>query len=134
MVVRLGEREESVTVRRLDGEQGYEVTVGDRTYRVDVATVAGALSLRLLGASDGVGHRMDEQHEVAVRPQGGGVYQVATAAGSAAVEVVDPRAALARRGLAGKGGKRRARVNAYMPGRVVAVLAAEGTGSRPATG
>jgi biotin carboxyl carrier protein len=130
MVVRQGEREESVTVRRLDEEHVYAVTVGDRAYRVDVAAagaVGGALSLRLLGASDEVGHRADEQHEVAVRPQGGGVYQVATAAGSAAVEVVDPLTALARRGLAGKGGKRRARVNAYMPGRVVAVLAAEGT-------
>lgn len=120
VVVRQGEREERVTVRRASLlANGFEVTVGERTYLVDLAKAGGALSLRIAG----------DQHEVSVRPVKGpaGVYQVATAAGSAVVEVADPLTALAARGRSGGGGKRRSRVNAYMPGRVVAILAAEGS-------
>jgi len=126
LVVRQGEREERVTVAR--GEDGfYRVTVGGRAYRVDLARAGGALSLRMAEDAEG-GGRLGEQHEVSVRPapHAPGTYQVATAAGTAAVEVLDPLAALARGEGGGKGGKRRARVAAYMPGRVVAVLAAEG--------
>jgi biotin carboxyl carrier protein len=123
VVVRQGEREEQVTVRRAGPAGGYLVTVGERAYHVDLAAAGGALSLRL-----SEGGPAGEQHEVSVRPlpKAPGTYQVTTAAGSVAVEVLDPLTALARRGGAGKGGKRRARVDAYMPGRVVAVLAVEG--------
>ncbi len=125
LVVRQGEREEKVTVRRAEPPADvYLVTVGDRTYRVDSAAAGSTLSLRL---GDAGGEPAGEQHEVSVRPLPGGVYQVTTAAGSVAVEVVDPLTALVRRGGTGAGGRRRARVDAYMPGRVVAVLAAEGS-------
>ena len=54
LIVRHGDREERVQVRRND--DGYEVIVGDRTYQVDAAAVrAGLRSLRIDGA----------QHEVA---------------------------------------------------------------------
>ncbi|HEX9944904.1 MAG TPA: biotin/lipoyl-containing protein [Thermoanaerobaculia bacterium] len=115
LVVRHGEREERVRVRRDDG--GYEIAIGDRAYRVDAdAARAGLHSLRIDGA----------QHEVAVRRQGEGVYWVSTAHGSGPVEVADPLAHLASQASGGKGGKRRQRVNAYMPGRVVTLLVQEG--------
>lgn len=118
LIVRSGSREEKVKVRRDDDV--YEVTIGDRTYRVDAATARPGLqslrSLRIEGA----------QHEVAVRPQGEGIYQVSTPQASVSVEVSDPLTALATQTRAGKGGRRRQTVKAYMPGRVVTLLAAEG--------
>ena len=115
LIVRHGEREERVRVRRAGG--GFEVSLGGCTYRVDAgAARAGLHSLRIDG----------DQHEVAVHAQGDGVYWVSTAGGSGPVEVADPLTRLASQGAGGKGGKRRQRVNAYMPGRVVALLAEEG--------
>jgi len=115
LIVRHGEREERVRVRR-DGD-GFEVSLGDRTYHVDAGTARGGLhSLRIDGA----------QHEVAVHAQGDGVYWVSTAQGSGPVEVADPLSHLAAQSHGGKGGKRHRRVDAYMPGRVVALLAEEG--------
>ncbi len=115
LIVRHGEREERVRVRRTGA--GFEVRVGDRTYHVDASAArAGLHSLRIGG----------EQHEVAVHPQDGGVYWVSTAQGSGPVEVADPLTHLAAQAHGGKGGKRHRRVNAYMPGRVVDLLAAEG--------
>ena len=82
VVVRVGEREEKVTVRRAGPPAGgYVVTVGDRTYRVDSAPAGGALSLRLTEGDGPAG----DQHEVSVRPlalAGAGFYQIGTAAGS----------------------------------------------------
>jgi biotin carboxyl carrier protein len=113
-----GSREEKVKIRRDD--DFYDVTIGDRTYRVEAATArAGAQSLRSL-LIDGA------QHEVAVRRQGEGVYWVSTRQGAGAVEVADPLTALATQTRAAKGGRRRQTVKAYMPGRVVTLLAAEG--------
>lgn len=113
-----GSREEKVRIRRED--DFYDVTIGDRTYRVEAATArAGSQSLRSL-LIDGA------QHEVAVRHQGEGVYWVSTGQGAGAVEVVDPLTALATQARAGKGGRRRQTVKAYMPGRVVTLLVAEG--------
>jgi biotin carboxyl carrier protein len=122
LIVRQGEREEKVRVRRVDGSEGdYEVMVGDRSYTVDARTArAGLLSLRI-GEAEGV----IAQHEVAVRPQGEGIYWVSTAQGAGPVEVADPLAYLAAH-THGAGGKRRQRVDAYMPGRVTAVLVEEG--------
>ncbi|HEX6902018.1 MAG TPA: biotin/lipoyl-containing protein [Thermoanaerobaculia bacterium] len=115
LVVRSGEREEKVEVRRIDG--GFEVTVGERTYRVDAAAArAGLHSLRIDGA----------QHEVAVRAQGEGAWWVSTAQGGGAVAVSDPLTHLASQTRGGKGGRRRERVAAYMPGRVVTLLVEEG--------
>ncbi len=120
LVVRQGEREEKVRVRRVDG--GYEVTVGERTYQVDALPArAGLHSLRIEGAQHHHAH-----HEVAVRSQGEGTYWVSTAQGAGPVEVVDPLTYLATQAMSAQGGKRRKRVDAYMPGRVVAVLIKEG--------
>jgi biotin carboxyl carrier protein len=116
LIVRHGERTETVRVRRHDG--GYEVTVGERTYQVDAAlTPAGVHSLRIDGA----------QHEVSVRPQEtGDDWTVTGRHGTAAVSVTDPLSHLAAQSRGGKAGKRQLKVAAYMPGRVVAVLVAEG--------
>ena len=108
LVVRHGEREERVQVRR-NGE-GYEVAVGDRTYHIDAeAARAGLHSLRIDGA----------QHEVAVRAQAEGAWWVSTVQGGGAVAVSDPLTHLASQTRGGKEGRRRERVTAYMPGRVV---------------
>jgi len=102
---------------------GYEVTIGERTYRVDaLAARPGVLSLRI---EDGDG-AVTRQHEVAVRPQGSeGTYWVSTAEGAGPVEVADPLAYLAAQ-TQSAGAKRRQRIDAYMPGRVTAVLVEEG--------
>jgi biotin carboxyl carrier protein len=115
LIVRHGEREERVQVRR--SGDGFEVKVGDRTYPVD-ALAAGRLiqSLRIEGA----------HHEVAVRLHGEGAYWVSTANGAGPVEVADPLTHLAAKAAGGKGGKKNKRMTAYMPGRVVAVLVQEG--------
>jgi biotin carboxyl carrier protein len=124
VIVRLGDREERVEVRRLDGGGGgtHEIRIGERTYAVDAAHIAdlpgrdGAWSLRLSG----------QQHEVSVRARGEGMYEVGAEGRSTAVEVLDPLAFLAQQARGGKAGRRRQRVTAYMPGRVVAVLAEAG--------
>lgn len=115
LIVRRGEREERVRVQRTG--EGYEVTLGGRTIPVDaVRVVADGYSLRYEGA----------QHEVSVHPLEASRYQVAWRAGTAEVEVADPLAALAQRSHAAVAHKGPRRVTAYMPGRVVAVLAVEG--------
>jgi len=116
LFARLAGREERVRVEAAE-EGVFEVTVGERRYRVEAVAVGkDVYSLRLDGA----------QHEVAVRPRGDGAYRVETGARAALVELDDPLAHLARLAGAGKGGRRRRRVAAYMPGRVVALLAEEG--------
>lgn len=121
LIVRLGEREEKVRVRRDDG--GYEVTVGERTYQVD-AEPAGGNSLRGLRSlrSLRIG---GTQHEVSVRQQDE-VYAVTTRHGTAEVSVTDPLTHLAAQTRGGKGARRQLKVTAYMPGRVAAVLVEEG--------
>jgi biotin carboxyl carrier protein len=121
LIVRHAEREEAVQVRRHD--DGYEVVVGDRTYQVDAALARpGVYSLRLDG----------QQHEVAVRPQGAagtpeGIAWWVSGGGTAGpVQVQDPLAHLAAQAVGAKGGRRKQRVTAYMPGRVVALLVEEG--------
>jgi biotin carboxyl carrier protein len=117
LIVRQGEREEKVRVRR-DGDH-YEVTVGDRTWTVDAKTARGGLrSLRIDGA----------HHEVAVSMRGED-YWISTRDGGGPVSVTDPLTHLASQGIGGiggKAGKRRQKVTAYMPGRVVAILVEEG--------
>lgn len=126
LIVRQGEREERVRIRQ-DGD-GFEITIGDRAYRVDaVSARAGLRSLRIDGS----------QHEVAVRVQqesgsregtrrGEENYWVSTSSGSGPVSVTDPLTHLAAQTRGGKGGRRQQRVNAYMPGRVVAIHIEEG--------
>ncbi len=114
LIVRLGDREEKVRVRRND--DGYEVVVGDRTHLVDAAAVHnGVRSLRVDG----------EQQEVAVRRKGED-WVVVSRHGAVTVSVTDPLTYLANQTRGGKGGRRHQRVDAYMPGRVVALLVQEG--------
>jgi acetyl/propionyl-CoA carboxylase alpha subunit len=114
LIVRRGEREERVQVFR-EGDH-YRVVVGEQAYLVDaVRPRPGLHSLRIDGG----------QHEVAIRRNGHGGYWVTTAYEGAAVEVLDPLTHLAAQGSGGKGGRRRQKVTAYMPGRVVALLARE---------
>jgi biotin carboxyl carrier protein len=114
LIVRQGQREEKVRVRR-DGDQ-YEVTIGERTWTVDAATARGGLrSLRIDGS----------QHEIAVSLRGED-YWVSTRDSAGPVSVADPLTHLASQNLSGRAGKRRQKVTAYMPGRVVALLVEEG--------
>lgn len=125
LIVRHGEREERVRVQR--NGNGYEVTVGERTYQVDAATArTGLRSLRIDSS----------QHEVAVRHgkspsregtrRGEETYWVSTSAAAGPVSVTDPLTHLAAQTRGGKGARRAAKVTAYMPGRVVAILVQEG--------
>ncbi len=115
MIARHGEREERVRVTAV-GEGRFEIAVGERTYQAEAVPAGVGWSLRIDGT----------QREVAVLPRPGGAYWVGSGAASGLVELTDPLTHLARAAQGGKGGKRATRVNAYMPGRVVAVLAAEG--------
>ena len=111
------EREERLRIEPLAG--GYLVTVGGVEHRVDVAT--GASGLRSI-VFEG------RQHEIAVRPiaKEANAYRVSTANRNERVEVVDPLTFLAQQGGGAQRAKRSGRVNAYMPGRVVAILVGEG--------
>jgi biotin carboxyl carrier protein len=96
---------------------GYDVQLGGRSFHVDAARVReGLYSLRLGGI----------QREVAVRRQQDGSYLVSEPQGATMVEVADPLAHLAAQSAGAGGARRRQRVTAYMPGRVVALLVAPG--------
>lgn len=111
-------REERVSVRR-DGDR-FSVGVGERRYEVDAhplgAGGAGLWSLIVEGA----------QHQVSVTPEGDDRYRVSTGAGLHSVGVTDPLTHLARKAHGAAVGGAGETVTAYMPGRVAAVLAAEG--------
>ncbi|HEY0781861.1 MAG TPA: biotin/lipoyl-containing protein [Thermoanaerobaculia bacterium] len=114
LIGRSGGGDERIRVRAKGA--GYEVAIGGRTYEVESATVRpGVLSLRLSGV----------QYEVVVRAQGESGYWVSTAQGAGPVTIATPLSALAAQG-GGKGGRRRQKVTAYMPGRVVSLAVAEG--------
>jgi len=115
LVVRHLDREEQVHLERT--EQGYRVTIGERSYDVDVATISGPVHSLLMGG---------RQHEVAVRPRGNGRYLVSDAADVEEVELMDPLTYLARQSHGGDRGRGGQQVKAYMPGRVVKILVNEG--------
>ena len=122
LIVRLGEREERVRI--VAGRDGYVVEVGGTRYQVDRRPIGDVgQSLVVDGA----------QHEVTVLERGAGCYWVGSRRGGALVEVADPLTHLARQGAAG-GRRRVEQVTAYMPGRVVAVLVAEGDEVRAGQG
>jgi len=115
LIVRHDGREERLWIERRD--HGYEVRLGGRVLAVDVcAVVPGVRSLIIDG----------RQYEVGVRSLGNGTYQVSSRGGLEEVEVADPLTDLAREAQAAREGGGARRVTAYMPGRVVAVLVAEG--------
>lgn len=119
LIVRHLEREEKVKLERHD--HGYTVTVGASTYQIDLATAQGGALLSLL-QGDG------RQYEVAVRRTGSaahGTYHVSSFRGVHAVEVMDPLTHLAEQ-TRSEGAGAKGAVRAYMPGRVVDILAAPG--------
>jgi pyruvate carboxylase subunit B len=115
LIVTVGTRCERVRVERSGG--ALTVRVGERSYVIDQQALAARHWSLLV---DG------EQFEVAVLPRGEGRWWVASRRGGQLAEVEDPLTHLARQGAAGRGGQRRQQVTAYMPGRVVAVLVADG--------
>ena len=125
LIVRHGEREERVRVRR-NGD-GYEVTVGERTYQVDAATARNGLrSLRIDGSHHEVAVRQRESASREGTRRGEETYWVSTPSSAGPVSVTDPLTHLAAQSHSGKGRRRNEKVTAYMPGRVVAILAQEG--------
>ena len=117
LIARLGGREESIELER-HGDH-FRIRVGETLYEVD-AKASGKLGRSYL--IDGI------QHEIAIRSLGRGRYAVSSARGLSEVEVLDPLTHLANVGRAGSAEGSLARVTAYMPGRVVALLATEGEG------
>ena len=116
LVLREGDREAPATVERTaDGI--FEVVLGERRYRVDVARPAAALRSLLI---DG------RQYEVALREESAGRYQVSAGGGLYTVEAADPLTFLARQSHGDKSGRGSRHVAAYMPGRVVSLLVAPG--------
>jgi biotin carboxyl carrier protein len=115
LIVTIRGRQEKVQLRDLGNE--VEVTVGDRVYRVDVVPTASGLRSLLI---DG------RQYEVAARRERDGRIRLSSGGLSELAEVADPLTHLAEQAGRGGGGRRREQVAAYMPGKVVAVLAAEG--------
>jgi biotin carboxyl carrier protein len=109
-----GGLERRVVIERRNG--GFVVEVDGETYEVDHVHAGGHLhSLVIEG----------RQSELLVQAEGGGRYRVASDAGEELLEVRDPLVHLAMSEDVDRGGGLRA-VNAYMPGRVVAVLVEEG--------
>ncbi len=116
LITLTGDREESVSVEA-DPRGGFRVRVGESLYHVDrVTTGTHRASLIVDG----------QQFEVVTLPGGEGRYRVSGPQGESEVEVADRLTHLARVGAGGSGARRSARVTAYMPGRVVALLANEG--------
>ncbi|MEM7480516.1 MAG: biotin/lipoyl-containing protein [Acidobacteriota bacterium] len=115
LVIRHGEREEQVSVERSGDE--YVVRIGEVEHRVEAVQAVNLLSLRTLAST---------HHEVAVHRAGEHRRHVHGRWRAAVVDVLDPLSALVEGGAGGAGGRRAAVVEAYMPGRVVAVLAEEG--------
>lgn len=105
-----------VKIERRGGE--YRLQIGDQHYVILSAEAThGVRSLIVDGG----------QYEVAVRSIGEDRYEVTSSAGVETVQVQDPLTHLAEEAHAKQsGGGGRQQVEAYMPGRVISVLAAVG--------
>jgi pyruvate carboxylase subunit B len=118
--VRVGERTERVIVEAL-GAHRFRVRVGDQVLEVDARASDGFDSLIVDG----------RQYELAITENGRrtGVSRLLVDDGRHAreIEVLEPLAFLAQEGRAGAPAGGASVVRAYMPGRVVEVLAEEGT-------
>ena len=97
---------------------GYQVRLGDAIYDVDVASAGEDLYTLLIGG---------DQQEVSVARQNGDLYQVTSRSSTASITLLDPLTDLAQKahGAAADAGQQL--VTAYMPGRVVEILAEEGS-------
>ncbi len=114
LIARHQDREAKVHLERT--ESGYRIKIGDLEYEVDVAQAGSTIHSLLIEG---------RQHEVTVRRQKEGVYWVNSALGADEVELMDPLTHLAREAHEASGGGAQ-QVTAYMPGRVVEILVAEG--------
>ncbi|MDX1645267.1 MAG: biotin/lipoyl-containing protein [Thermoanaerobaculia bacterium] len=123
LIARLGEREERIEIRR-EGDL-YLIRIGEREHRVDAAEFGGQGRSLLV---DG------RQFEVVTRVLGEGRYRVVSSRGQDDVEVLDPLTHLARQAHAAVEASGAETVTAYMPGRVVALLAEEGESLEPGRG
>jgi len=123
LVIVAGEREVRVEVRHTP--EGYEVRLGDQTWQVDRVYTRGALTSLLVN---------DRQFEVSVHAETDDRYRVVTAHGRHEIQVSDPLTWLARQSHATVAGAGRQEIAAYMPGRVVEVLVAEGDTVEPGQG
>ncbi|MEE2776181.1 MAG: biotin/lipoyl-containing protein [Acidobacteriota bacterium] len=94
---------------------GFEVEVDGRRFYVDHAHAGSRLHSLIING---------DQSEVSVQPLGNGSYLVASEGGDERVEVRDPLEHLDE--VDSRSGGAAGTVVAYMPGRVVAVLVAEG--------
>ncbi len=115
LIVRLGEREESIELER-HGDH-FQVRIGDALYEVDATASSGLGRSYLI---DG------KQHELSIRELGRGRYEISSTRGLSEVEVLDPLTHLAKVSHPSATEGSLVSVTAYMPGRVVALLAAEG--------
>jgi biotin carboxyl carrier protein len=126
LLVRSEGREERVTLENHEGR--LRACVGERTYLLDRAGRGPAWSLIV----DGV------QSELVVleraRSAGSTHYWVSEGGRGCEVAVFEPLAFLAQRGGVSSGAGTAAVVKAYMPGRVVSVLLAEGAAVRRGQG
>ncbi|MEO8502764.1 MAG: biotin/lipoyl-containing protein [Acidobacteriota bacterium] len=113
-----GEREDPVRIERAaEDREAFTVTVGERSYRVQVSALGGAFRSLLIGG---------DQYEVAVACDREGRYAVTAHGELVAVEMVDPLTALLEKGASASGRKRSQVVRAYMPGRIVSLQIEEG--------
>ena len=115
LVVKQSGRERTVLVEESAG--GFRVTVDGTSYDVDVAQAGPTVRSLLI---DGV------QTEVGLHRMKGGNYEVTGPDGLQSVEVLDPLTLLAEKAHDAGGGATANQVVAYMPGRVVDLLVAEG--------
>ncbi|MCB1032377.1 MAG: hypothetical protein KDD47_00905, partial [Acidobacteria bacterium] len=132
LIVTSGEREEKLEVEA-EGAGTFLVHLGSRCYRVDTATTSSGLDSFLIRRSAGDSRAPDgngpqEQWEVSVRRQAEGDYAVSSAGPlpATAVTVMDPLTHRAREALGAGAAAGAHRINAYMPGRVIALLVEEG--------
>lgn len=111
VIVTMGARTEKVRVEPLDDGR-FAVTIGEQRHEIERHRLG---ALESLVSSDGT------QREVSTRALGLGRWQIGTRDGTLEVSVVDPLTHLAEEAAGAGGARRRQRVSAYMPGRVVAV-------------
>ena len=118
--VRHAERDEEVLVERLestsDGVSLHRVTIGERVYEIERQEAGSAMSVRL----------GDAQYEAAIASTAPSQYAVTLGSETSEVEVLDPLSHLAAAAGGGAAGRGANEVRAYMPGRVVSILVAQG--------
>ncbi|MDH3743480.1 MAG: hypothetical protein OES47_00085 [Acidobacteriota bacterium] len=115
LIVRRRGEEEHIRLERRGS--GFLVRVADRSYEVDCTETSASARSLLVGAC---------QHDVSVRHLGDGEYEVDTGTGLERIQVLGRLEHLAETAHGAKATLGAVRVTAYMPGRVIALLAEEG--------